>query len=194
MIKKSLLSLALALGLCAGTVQAAEHYSVDTEGMHASINFRIKHLGYSWLHGRFNHFSGDFDFDAENPENNRVSIEIDIASIDSNHAERDKHLRSERFFDAEKFPTASFISTGWEDLGEGKAMLTGVFSLRGIAKDVSIDVVQTGTGDDPWGGYRRGFEGKTVLHLSDFEMQEGPILGPLANDIEILLSMEGIRQ
>ena len=112
MLKKTLFSLVLLLGL-GGTAQAAEHYVIDTKGMHAFITFRIQHLGFSWLEGRFNRFSGEFDYDEANPANNRVEVEIDLASIDTNHAERDKHLRSERFFDVERFPKATFVSTGW---------------------------------------------------------------------------------
>ena len=124
----------------------------------------------------------------------KVNIEIDMTSLDSNHAERDKHLRSERFFDATKFPVATFVSTGWDDLGHGKAILKGDMTLRGITKAITINVSQIGAGKDPWGGFRRGFEGSTTLHLSDYKMKESAILGPVAEDIQIWLSIEGIRQ
>ena len=176
------------------TAQAVERYQIDTKGMHAFVTFKIQHLGFSWLQGRFNRFSGDFDFDADNPASNRVSIEIDMASLDSNHAERDKHLRSERFFDVKAFPTARFVSTGWEDHGDGKATLLGRFTLRGVTRDIKIDVQQIGAGKDPWGGFRRGFEGRTTLHLSDYKMKEAHILGPAAENVEIWLSIEGVRQ
>ena len=191
MIRKFLLLLLLTFTT---TAQAVEHYQIDTKGMHAFVTFKIQHLGFSWLQGRFNRFSGDFDFDAGNPANNRVSIEIDMASLDSNHAERDKHLRSERFFDVKAFPTARFVSTGWEDHGDGKATLLGRFTLRGVTRDIKIDVQQIGAGKDPWGGFRRGFEGRTTLHLSDYRMKEAHILGPAAENVEIWLSIEGVRQ
>ena len=194
MTKKWLFSVALILGLGSLQARAAEHYVIDTRGMHAFITFKIKHLGYSWLEGRFNRFSGDFDYDEDNPGNNRVNVEIDVASIDSNHAERDKHLRSERFFDVKKHPKARFISTGWEDLGNGRAKLKGKFTLRGVSRDIVIDVNRVGAGKDPWGGFRRGFEGTTTLHLSDYKMKEGYILGPVAENIQIWLSIEGVRQ
>lgn len=194
MSKKLLLSLVLLFGLAGMNAQAAEHYTIDTKGMHAFITFKIKHLGYSWLEGRFNGFSGDFDFDDANPANNKVNVDIDVNSVDSNHAERDKHLRSERFFDTDKFPKAGFVSTAWEDQGNGKARLKGNFTLRGVTKEIAIDVTQIGGGDDPWGGFRRGFEGTTTLHLSDYNMKEGAILGPAAENVEIWLSVEGVRQ
>ena len=194
MRKKLLLLLVLLLGLGGVNAQAAEHYTIDTKGMHAFITFKIKHLGYSWLEGRFNHFSGDFDYDEANPSNNKVKVDIEVKSVDSNNAERDKHLRSERFFDTDQFPKARFVSTAWEDKGDGKATLKGKFTLRGVTKEIAIDVTQIGSGKDPWGGFRRGFEGTTTLHLSDYKMKEGAILGAAAENVEIWLSVEGVRQ
>jgi polyisoprenoid-binding protein YceI len=97
-------------------------------------------------------------------------------------------------FGCDKLPTASFVSTAWEDRGNGKATLKGKFILRGVTKDISINVTQIGGGKDPWGGFRRGFEGTTTLHLSDYNMKEGSILGPAAENVEIWLSVEGVRQ
>ena len=194
MIKNLLLSLTLITGLSSFNSQAAEHYTIDTEGMHAFVTFKIKPLGYSWLEGHFNRLSGDFDYDEANPSNNRVSMDIDIRSLDSNHAERDKHLRSDRFFDSKKHPKATFVSTSWKAHGKDKATLKGKFTLRGVTKNISINVSQIGAGKDPWGGYRRGFEGTTTLHLSDYNMKEGGKLGPLAENVELWISIEGIRQ
>ena len=174
--------------------QAAEHYVMDTAKHHAFITFKISHLGFSWMLGRFDNFSGDFTYDPQHPENNAARVTIDVTSIDTNHAKRDKHLRSGDFFDVEHFPTATFVSTGYEDKGNGKGMLKGTFTLRGISKNIRIDVHQVGTGKDPWGGYRRGFEGRTTLHLSDYNMKKAAMLGPVAENIELYLSFEGIRQ
>ncbi len=193
MLKRMLFPLVLMLAFGAAA-QAAEHYVIDTKGMHAFITFRIQHLGYSWLEGRFNRFSGDFDYDEAHPENNRVKVDIDVTSIDTNNAERDKHLRDDRFFDTERFPRASFVSTGWEDHGNGRATLKGRFTLRGITKDIQIDVTQVGAGPDPWGGFRRGFVGTTTLHLSDYKMKKAAMLGPAAENIQLWLSIEGVRQ
>jgi len=188
-----LLTLTLTLTL-ALPAQAAESYVIDTKGQHAFIQFKIKHLGYSWLIGHFNSFSGSFSYDEANPANNSVQVEIDVDSLFSNHAERDKHLRSPDFFDIANFPKASFVSSGYEDKGDGKGVLTGTLSLRGVTKQISIEVSQIGAGNDPWGGYRRGFEGSTTLHLSDYNMVKGSMLGPVAENVEIYLSIEGVRQ
>jgi len=184
-----LLTMAIAL-----PAQAEENYIIDTKGQHAFIQFKIKHLGYSWLIGDFNKFSGAFSYDEANPANNSIHVDIDVASLFTNHAERDKHLRSPDFFDVAKFPTASFVSTGYQDKGNGEGVLTGKLTLRGITKDIAIDVDQIGAGNDPWGGYRRGFEGSTTLHLSDYNMVKGPMLGPVAENVEMYFSFEGVRQ
>jgi len=175
-------------------VQAAEDYAIDIKGQHAFIQFKIKHLGYSWLLGSFERFSGAFHYDAAHPENNSVHVAIDTASINTNHAERDKHLRSDEFFDVAHFPKAAFTSSGYEDKGQGHGVLKGILNLHGVSKKVSIKVHQIGAGPDPWGGFRRGFEGVTTLYLPDYRFARGKMLGPVAHNVEMYFSIEGVRQ
>ena len=181
-----------ALGLV-GNAQA-EDYVIDTKGMHATIQFKINHLGFSWLIGRFNKFDGDFTYDAKNPNNNKVNVNIDVTSVDSNHAERDKHLRSADFFDVAQHPTATFTSTGYVSKGKNAGVLKGKLTLRGVTKDISIKVKHIAGGKDPWGGFRRGFSGKTTLKLSDYKMAKAAVLGPAAEKVELSLHIEGIRK
>ncbi len=98
-------ALAIALGVPAAAL--AETYVIDTAKAHASIHFRIKHLGYSWLYGRFDDFSGSFSYDEADPGASRVDVTIKTASVDSNEAERDKHLRSSEFLNVARYPEAS---------------------------------------------------------------------------------------
>lgn len=171
---------------------APENYVIDTQGAHAFIQFRIKHLGFSWLWGRFDTFNGEFTVDKDNIANASVSVDIDIASINSNHAERDKHLRGADFFDVAKFPTARFVSTKVEQTGDMTADIHGNLTLKGITKPVIIKAVYVGSGDDPWGGYRAGFEGTTEITLKDFGIDYD--LGPAAQTAQLQLSVEGIRK
>jgi polyisoprenoid-binding protein YceI len=171
---------------------SAEEYVIDTDKAHAFIQFRVQHLGYSWLYGRFNTFSGDFSYDEAKPEQARVRVTIDTASIDTNHAERDKHLRSPDFFDVKQFPRASFESTGYQALGKEKGRLEGRLTLRGVTKPVTLEVSQVGAGNDPWGGYRRGFHGTTTITMADFGIPTN--LGPASERVELTLSIEGIRK
>ena len=166
-------------------------YIIDTNGAHASINFKIKHLGYSWLYGRFDNFSGNFSFDPKKPEASTIRVMIETASVNTNHAERDKHLRSNDFLSASKYPKASFVSTRIEESGNNKAKIYGILTLRGVKKDIVINGYKVGEGKDPWGGYRAGFSGTTSLALKDFGMQD---LGPASTHVEMQLEIEGIRK
>ena len=173
------------------SVQAAD-YVIDTKGSHAFVQFRVMHLGYSWLYGRFNEFSGEFSYDPESPDKAAIAVDIKTASVDSNHAERDKHLRGEKFLDVEQFPAARFESTRVEVLSETKAKVYGNLSLKDVTKEVVLDVERVGMGEDPWGGYRVGFEGRTTFRMKDFNILRD--LGPLSQDVEMILSVEGIRK
>ena len=185
-----LLAACLAL-LITGTGQAAD-YLIDTKGAHAFIQFHIKHLGYSWLVGRFNRFEGEFSYDEASPDTAKVDVTIDTTSIDSNHAERDKHLRDEEFLDVDKYPQARFVSTAYRDLGDGRGELQGELTLHGITRPLSVAVTAIGAGDDPWGGYRLGFEGRTSFALADFGIKRD--LGPASKEVHLWLGVEGIRQ
>ena len=182
----------LILAMFAPAVCLAADYVIDTEQGHAFIQFRIQHLGYSWLLGRFNDFDGEFSYDPEKPEDSRVEVRIRTASIDSAHAERDKHLRGEDFLAVEQYPEARFVSTSYRENDDNTATLIGDLSLHGVTRSVSIEVRQVGHGPDPWGGYRRGFEGTTTLRLSNFGIDYD--LGPAAREVELFLSIEGVRQ
>lgn len=188
MFKKLLITTTLALTL--GTSAFAESYKIDTEGAHASINFTVSHLGFSFVIGRFDTFDGSFEFDADKPEAGSVNVEIVVDSINSNHGTRDNHLRSADFFDAANNPTASFVSTGIQKTGDNMAVITGDLTIKGITKSVALDTVFIAEGEDPWGNYRAGFSGTTTVMLSDYDM--GGVIG----DAEVTLNIiaEGIRQ
>jgi polyisoprenoid-binding protein YceI len=170
----------------------AEEYVIDTKKAHAFIQFKISHLGYSWIYGRFNSFEGGFTYDTKNPSNSEVSITIDTASVDTNLAARDKHLREKDFLEVDKFPTAAFKSTSIEKTGDDTAILKGDFTLHGITRPIEIKVREIGSGKDPWGGYRRGFEGSVTFALADYGITKE--LEPSSKNIEIFLSIEGIRK
>jgi polyisoprenoid-binding protein YceI len=182
-----------ALVAFAANTASAANYVIDTKGNHASINFRIKHLGFSWLTGRFDRFTGTFSYDEANPEASKINVEIDAASINSNHAERDKHLRDKKFLDAASFPKASFQSTSVKSTGDGKADVAGKLTLHGVTKEIVIATEYVGGGDDPWGGHRQGFTGTTTLALEDFGI-DTKHLGPASKTVELTLHIEGVRK
>ncbi|NOT69736.1 MAG: YceI family protein [Hyphomicrobium sp.] len=182
----------LAASLAFAPPANAADYDIDTKGAHASIGFRVKHLGFSWLTGRFDTFGGSFSFDDKAPEKSSVKVEIDTASVNSNHAERDKHLRSPDFLDVAKFPKASFVSKSVTPKDGGKATIVGDLTLRGVTKEVTIDAETIGGGADPWGGTRQGFAGTTKFKLADFGVPKD--LGPASKEVELTLHVEGIKK
>ena len=183
----------LIAGLTFGSTDVtADDYVIDTKDAHASIKFRVQHLGYSWLYGRFNEFSGNFSYDAKQPENAAVEVTIKTNSVDSNHAERDKHLRSDDFLNVAKYPEAKFVSTSYTQGKDGNGVLKGNLTLNGVTRPLEIDVEFIGAGKDPWGGYRAGFEGTTRFAMADFGIVKD--LGPKSKDVEMILSVEGIKQ
>ena len=192
-LKKSFLALAVSSIGVISLPAMADTYLIDTKGAHASINFAIKHLGYSVLTGRFDTFSGEFSYDPAKPEASTVNVSIDTGSVNSNHAERDKHLRSDDFLNVEKFPKATFVSKKIV-LGDDKDEfdIVGDLTLNGVTKSVTIEVDKIGEGKDPWGGYRAGFSGETTITLKDFNVKMD--LGPASQTVQLELEVEGIKK
>ncbi|WP_077285193.1 YceI family protein [Cognaticolwellia aestuarii] len=166
----------------------AADYKIDHEGAHASINIKASHLGFSVLTGRFNKFTGTFSYDEKNISAAKVSVKVDTSSFDSNHAMRDKHVRSDDFLDVNKFAQATFISTKVTDQGNGKLAINGNFTLHGVTKPMTIDAVKVGEGSDPWGGYRLGFSGTATISMADFGFKQD------YGQVDLELHIEGIRQ
>lgn len=178
-------SLALALALASGPLLAAD-YKIDPG--HSFLVFRTSHLNMSWTYGQFNRLSGEFSHDPENPGSNRISVNIDPASVDTNHAERDKDVR-ERILNVAKFPEASFVSTGYTGSDE-KGVMEGTLTVYGVSKPLKIDVVKTGEGDDPWGNYRVGFSGQASFSQANWGMHEQGS----GDAVEFEITIEGVRQ
>lgn len=197
MLKKLCYSIApvvFAMGLSAAPVVQADDYVIDTKGAHAFVQFRVKHLGYSWLYGRFNEFSGQFTYDSKKPESNSIEVTVDMTSLDTNHAERDTHLAGAKYLNFDKYKSASFKSTKYTPTGDNTAKLTGDLTMFGVTKPITIDVEHIGGGKDPWGGYREGFEGRAVITPKDFGLDMAKKLGPAAAQVELMLTFEGIKK
>jgi polyisoprenoid-binding protein YceI len=192
MLKKTLVALALGGALIGAGQAMAADYAIDKQGQHAFVNFKISHLGYSWLYGTFKDFDGSFSFDAAKPQDSKVNVTLNTASVDTNHAERDKHIRSDDFLNVSKHPTATFASTSVKSTGEGTADISGDLTLNGVTKPVVIAAKFVGEGKDPWGGFRAGFEGTTTLKLKDFDITKD--LGPASESVELIISVEGVRK
>ncbi|MGC3835924.1 YceI family protein [Moritella viscosa] len=194
-MKKQILAAAITasslFALVAPNAAQAADYKVDVDGAHASVQFKIKHLGYSWLWGRFNTFDGGFSYDEKAPSASKINFVIDTASLNSNHAERDKHLKSNDFLDVKKFPKATFKSNNIKFSDDENGTVTGAFTLKGITKTITFPIAKVGEGSDPWGGYRVGFTGETSLKLTDYGITTN--LGPASAYVDMILNIEGVR-
>jgi polyisoprenoid-binding protein YceI len=179
--------LVLTLAMLVSTQLMAANYVIDKEGQHAAVLFKASHLGFSYNVGRFKNLEGKFSYNKNKPSASTASVTIDAKSLDTNHAERDKHLRSDDFLDVDKYPTITFTSTGYQAGSEGD-VLKGKLTLHGVTKEVDIAVNHIGEGKDPWGGYRSGFEGKLSIKAVDYGIPDW------VGKIEIELIVEGIRQ
>ncbi|WP_263261335.1 YceI family protein [Pseudomonas sp. RIT-PI-S] len=197
MLKHTLAALALGTAaITAGHAMAAD-YTLDKEGQHAFVNFKISHLGYSFITGTFKDFDGKFSFDAAKPEDTKIEVTLKTASVFTNQAERDKHISSADFLDVAKYPEATFKSTSVKPTGKnanGKdtADVTGDLTLHGVTKPVVIKATFLGEGKDPWGGYRAGFEGSTSINRKDFAPKSMD-LGPQSDTVELYFVFEGVR-
>lgn len=186
-MKKTIIATSLFIASAVLPATAAD-YVIDHKGAHASINFKASHLGFSVLTGRFNTFSGNFSYDKNDVSNAKISVKVDTSSFDSNHAKRDKHVRSDDFLDVSKYAEAEFVSTKVEDKGNDKLLVTGNFTMHGITQPMAIDAVKVGEGKDPWGGYRTGFSGTTSISMGDFGFKKD------YGKVELELHIEGIRK
>ncbi len=171
------------------TITFAADYNIDSVGKHGYILFNVSHMGFSTLSGRFNDFGGSFTWDKDDPSGSSVQVTIQTASLDTNHEERDNHLRSADFFNVEKHATAEFVSTAYQGDASG-GTLAGDLTLNGITHPIDISITAVGEGKDPWGGYRAGFSGEVELQAVDFEFA-GPMF---PKTITMSLSLEGIQQ
>ncbi len=193
MLKKSAIALASATTLLPLAAAQAADYQIDSDNQHAFIQFKISHLGYSYILGTFDDFTGSFSYDPENPGDSSVNVTVDVSSLDSAHAERDKHILSGDFLNASEYPQATFESTGFESTGEGIGKLSGDLTLHGQTQPITLEVERIGGGEDPWGGYRQGFEGTTTLELADYGIDMSKFPEPM-HHLELYVTFEGIRQ
>jgi len=191
---KPTFALAALLAL-APAVHAADTWTIDKVHSHAS--FQVRHFVTN-VRGHFADFSGTIVTDSAKPESSSVEFKIVTASIDTDVADRDKHLRSADFFDAEKFPEISFKSSSIKATGKDTYTVTGTFTMRGVSKQVSLPVTFLGGVKDPWGNQRAGFETSTTLNRKDYGMnwnkaldQGGFVLG---DEVKVAINIEAIQK
>jgi polyisoprenoid-binding protein YceI len=177
------------LALVAAPAPAADEYAMDTA--HSGVNFKISHLGLSWIHGRFNDFSGSFTVNADDPTKSSFSMTIQAASIDTNNKNRDKHLSSGDFFNVKQFPTIKFESTAVKAVKDGYEV-TGDMAMHGVTKSVTFTLTGGKTAEFPKGVKRTGYSSDLVLKRSDFGIDK--FAEALGDEVHISVSFEGTKK
>lgn len=157
---------------------------------HTEVGFSVRHLAISKVKGKFESFEGTF-VTAENPLDSTVTASADVASINTNQADRDGHLRTGDFFAAEEFPKLTFVSTGVREEG-GKFFVDGDLTLRGVTKPVTFDFEFGGFGQDGYGQYKAGFTATTKVKREDYGIQWNAPLetGGLLLGSEVTISLD----
>jgi polyisoprenoid-binding protein YceI len=141
-------------------------YTIDPS--HSRLGFVARHAMVTKVRGSFNTFDATVDVDGDNLAASKVSVTIDVSSIDTRNEQRDGHLRSNDFLDIATYPEITFVSTEVTPVGDDVIRVTGDLTIKGVAKPVSIDFTYEGSAVDPFGNQRVGFEGSVVINRKDW--------------------------
>jgi polyisoprenoid-binding protein YceI len=164
---------------------------------HSSVEFTVKHMGIANVRGRFTEFEGTLEMQ-ETLTACRARGTVQVASIDTGERQRDDHLRSADFFDAEQFPEITFESTRIEAIDEESSRVCGNLTMHGITREVRLDVLIQGTDKDPWDNLRAGLEVVGTLMRSDFDMKFNQALGSgnvlVGDKVKVALQISAILQ
>jgi polyisoprenoid-binding protein YceI len=169
---------------------AAETYKLDPA--HTSVVYRVKYSGVTFVYGRFNGPTGTFVFDESSPAKSSIDMQVDANNIDTAVAKRDNHLKSPDFFNAAEHPAVTFKSTSVKKIDSDTYQVTGDLMLLGKSRKLTVNAKDTGSGKDPWGNFRRGFETSFTIKRSDFGMDF--MLGGVSDEVGLTVSVSGIRQ
>jgi len=171
-------------------------YQIDSA--HSTAQFSVRHLMVSNVRGEFTKLSGSLAYDASNPANSSLEARVEVASINTRDEQRDAHLKSPDFFDAEKFPELTFRSRQVTKGGDG-LQVKGDLTIHGVTREVTLAVDgPTPEVKDPWGGYRIGATAETKIHRKDFgltwnmALEAGGVV--VGDEVKITIEIEAMRQ
>jgi len=172
-----------------GAIASADDYTIDTA--HSSVSFKISHLGLSYVHGRFNDFSGGFTIDPSDPAKSSFKLSIKTQSVDTNNSGRDNHLRSPDFFNAKQYSSVSFKSTEVKRV-DGGYEVTGDLTLHGTTKPITFNLKGGTTAEFPRGTPRTGFSTDFTVKRTDFGV--GKQMAALGEDVFVSIGFEGTKK
>jgi polyisoprenoid-binding protein YceI len=178
------------------TTPTTSTWTVDAT--HTEVGFAVRHLMISTVRGRFGAVAGTVVYNEANPDASTVDVTVDVTSIDTRTDGRDAHLRSADFFDVERFPTMHFVGTGISGDVDGEFTLTGDLTIRGVTREISLDVTSEGRVRDPWGNDRVGFSAKGKISRGDFGLTWNQVLEAggvtVGDEVKISVDVELVRQ
>jgi polyisoprenoid-binding protein YceI len=188
----------MALGLL--NVSQAEMTAYKLDPAHSMMGFRVSHLGVSSVKGQFNKFTGTGEFNPETGKLENVTVNIDPASIDTNEADRDKHLRGSDFFDVEKYKEIKFVSTKVDTKSDRPTKIHGKFTMHGVTRDLTLNVDDWGgVVEDPWGNQVMAFSATGALDRTKYGVDwnkplnkaKGMLVG---NEVTLLIDVQAKKQ
>jgi polyisoprenoid-binding protein YceI len=185
----------LVLGLLATPLVWAAPESYKIDDTHSFANWSIRHI-VGRTTGTFTGIKGTLTLDPVNPNSGNADVTISLYSLDSGHRERDTHLLTADFFDANKYPTMRFVSSGFRATGRDTGVMTGQLTMHGASRAVEIPYKILGFSPDPWGNQRAGFEGKLTLNRSDYgitKFLDSSGGGLVGNEVDVTLLVEGLK-
>jgi polyisoprenoid-binding protein YceI len=171
-------------------------YKIDAA--HSEINFKVKHLMITNVTGTFKQFSATMESSAGDFSDAQITFEADVNSISTNNDQRDGHLKSDDFFNAETYPKLTFVSNKLDKKSDSDYTLTGNLTIRNITKEVSLQVSFGGTMTDPWGQQKAGFEINGSINRKDFDLkwtattEAGGIV--VSDEVKLQLAVQMIKQ
>ena len=186
-------------GLVVSSVVATTAWATDykIDPTHTSVGFKVKHLAISSVPGKFVDVKGSFSFDPAKIESSKAEAEIAVASVDTNEAKRDDHLKSPDFLDSTKFPSITFKSNKVEKISNSEFNAVGDLTIHGVTKPVTLKVTYGGAAKDPWGNERAAFLATTKINRKDFGLTWNKVLETggllVGEDVEISLEVEGVK-
>lgn len=171
-------------------------YKIDVD--HSDIMFKVKHLMISTVTGIFKKFDATLEFHQPEMTDAKVWFEADIDSIDTKNEQRDAHLKSDDFFNAERFPKLTFNSTGIKKISDQEYILMGDFTVRDITKPIELKIEYNGEVTDPWGHKRLGFEVHGKLNRKEYGLKWSAVTEAggvvVGDEVKLIMNVEMVKQ
>lgn len=188
----------LALAAFVITLAASAQTTWKSDNSHSNVKFTVTHLVVSEVEGYFKVYNGSISAAKPDFTDAVINFSVDVNSVNTDNENRDKHLKSDDFFNAEKFPQMNFKSVSFKKVSGNKYALEGDLTIRDITKRVKFDVTYGGTVKDPWGNIKAGFKAKGTINRFDYNLKWNTVTeaggAVVGKDVEVVLNLEFAQQ